>query len=748
MASRLIIFLVIALLGCRVCRAEDNRQPPAAKRLLMLYSERNELPAIRAIDSGLREALSTRGGVELFAEYLDFARFPAEHHSDGLLALLRDRYGERKLDMVVTTGYEALRFALSSRDVLFPGVPITYCGLEQHQLSGEVLPADVTGAVLHYDFRRTIELALKLQPDLQEVVCVGGSSQFDRHVGEDAMAALAAFPRLRVRKLDEMPYAAVMQEVGRLPATSMVLYTSMLRDSAGQTRFAPQVAGELSARSSVPVYGVAEHHLEKGLIGGAMMDYAAHGRDIGAALVSRLNGATEAFHEAPASPWLINWNALEKWRIPGGRVPEEAVLRFKPPSLWEKRRLMILTIIAVVVMQSALIGGLLVNRSTRLRAERALVESTERMNLAAKAANLGLWVWDVSGDDAWMTEQARSLFGFGKDTRVDYAVILDRVHPEDRAARAQAIQEALATQGEYEMEYRIMAPDGEVRWISARGRCIGSDHGRGQKLLGVSMDITARKEAEMEAVQQRNDLGHLWRVALMGEMATSLAHELNQPLTAIVSNASAAQRFLANGNMDPDELRDVLADISADGRRAGDVIRGIKGMVRKSEFKRSVIDGNELIGDVLRLVKADALANGCELVTHLEATPPLVAGDPVQLQQVLLNLIINSLDAMRKIPGDTCRVEVSLRQLDPGTVEFAVRDFGPGLPPDAALRVFDRFFSTKHEGMGMGLSIARSIVEAHGGTLAVENADGGGARFWFTMPIHQKTSIRREAHES
>ena len=142
MASRLIIFLVVALLGCRICSAADDRQPPATKRLLMLYSERNELPAIRAIDSGLREALSARGGVELFAEYLDFARFPAEHHSDGLLALLRDRYGERKLDMVVTTGYEALRFALSSRDALFPGVPITYCGLERHQLSGEVLPAE------------------------------------------------------------------------------------------------------------------------------------------------------------------------------------------------------------------------------------------------------------------------------------------------------------------------------------------------------------------------------------------------------------------------------------------------------------------------------------------------------------------------------------------------------------------------------------------------------------------------------
>jgi C4-dicarboxylate-specific signal transduction histidine kinase len=228
-------------------------------------------------------------------------------------------------------------------------------------------------------------------------------------------------------------------------------------------------------------------------------------------------------------------------------------------------------------------------------------------------------------------------------------------------------------------------------------------------------------------------------------MATSLAHELNQPLTAIVMNAKAAQRFIARDDMDPAELREMLEDIAADGRRAGEVIRGIKGMVRKAESDRRTLDVNEVIADVLRLVRADALAHGCALATELDSTLPVIFGNAVQLQQVLLNLIINAFDAMRRAPGDTCRVEIASRRADANSIKVSVRDFGPGLPEDGPRRLFERFFSTKSEGMGMGLAIARSIIEAHNGTLDAEDADGGGARFWFRIPAHIATPVKAAA---
>jgi PAS domain S-box-containing protein len=736
------IFLAV-FLGAVPCRAQAVEPQP--KRVLLLYAERSELPAIRAIDSGIREALAARGGVEVFAEYFDFARFPAESHSGPLIDLLRDRYGRRKVDLVVSTGYEALQFALAKREELFPGVPITYCAIERHQLEGSTLPADVDGVPLYYDFPGTVKLALKLQPGLREAVCVFGTSEFDRQVGKDALAALAGHPGLRVRQVDTVPYEGIIEQVRHLPRESMVFYVSMLRDAAGQTRYSPRVAEELSKASAVPVYGVAAHFLERGVLGGAMMDYSAHGHEAGALAVSRLNGLIPSAGDAATSTVMLNWLSLEKWGIAKNLIPEGSIVRFKRPSLWQERRGTIIGILSLVALQSALIAALLLNRSTRRRAELALAESEQRMGLAAEAAHLGMWAWDVSSDapgsGGWMSEKGRALFGFQRGDRLDYAALVDRIHPDDRLPREAAVKRALETGEDYEMDYRLLMPNGGERWISARGRCLSGNNGRPAKLLGVSMDVTSRKQAELEAAQQRSELGHLSRVALVGEMATSLAHELNQPLTAIVTNASAAQRFIARSDMDPEELSELLADIAADGYRAGEVIRGIKGMVRKVESERRPLDLDDVIANVLRLVRADALAHGCAMASDLNGHLPPVLGDSVQLQQVLLNLVINAFDAMHDPPCDPCRVEITSRRADEQTIEVSVRDHGPGLPENAPIRVFERFYSTKSEGMGMGLVIARSIIEDHAGTLGAENAPGGGARFWFRLPVHGSSAV-------
>ena len=489
-----------------------------------------------------------------------------------------------------------------------------------------------------------------------------------------------------------------------------------------------------------------------------------------------------------------------------------------------------------------------------------LRETEQRMILAADAANLGIWIRELKGEGIWATPKWRELFGFNATEPLSRQRIEERLHPDDRDAVSRAQWRAGDNGGNYDMEYRLLLPDGGVRWISSQGRVefdakgapirmrgaardstarnlavealqesearfrsladaatvmiwmSGTDkrctffnktwldftgrteeqelgHGWSEGVhpedldeclaiyvrafdaresfameyrlrrndgeycwvldngaprfaadgaflgfLGSCVDVTDRKLAEVEATHQRQVLDHLSRVALVGEMAASVAHELNQPLTAIVTNASAAERFLARGGIDSAELRETLADIAADGRRAGEVIRGIKGMVRKTPDARHTLDMNKVITDTLRLVRSDALAHGCALDTDLDLALPPVMGNAVQLQQVLLNLIINAFDAMRKMPCDPCRVEIRSARTKTGSVEVSVRDFGSGLPAVAPETVFERFYSTKNEGMGMGLAIARSIVEAHEGTLAAENSEGGGARFKFRLP--------------
>ena len=625
-------------------------------------------------------------------------------------------------------------------------------------------------------------------------------------------------------------------------------------------------------------------------------------------------------------------------------------------------------------------------RASRLSDD--LRDSEERMSLAAEAANLGMWVWDVGRDEVWMTDKGRALLGFAPDTRLDRAALIARVHPEDRAARDSAIRRALETKGEYSVEYRVVLPDGTLRWIGARGHCMNVGDNKGIRLLGVSMDVTAqkqaqdalresearfrtlantapvmiwmsgpdklctffnkgwldftgrpleqelgngwaegvhredfdrcfevyvnsfdarqpftmeyrlrrsdgeyrwvldngmprfapdgtflgyigsciditerkqaqerfrlvveaspngivlvnanghivlanacveklfgygrdeligqgielfvpewfrgehpahradfhaapaawalgagrelfarrkdgtefpveigispiqspegtlvlsvivdisaRKQAEAEARQHREEIAYLSRVAIIGEMAGSLAHELNQPLGAIVTNAGAALRFLERDSLSGEKLREVLQDIVADGRRASEVIHTIKGMGRKEEGARQLLHLNDVITEVLRLMRSDALAHDCTVLTELHPALPKVEANLVQLQEVFLNLIVNAFEASKEVPRVRRRVIIRTERDGDGAVRACVRDFGTGLPADVPERVFDRFFSTKREGMGIGLFFARSIVIAHGGTLWAENAEGGGAQFWLRLPASKEIGV-------
>jgi two-component system, LuxR family, sensor kinase FixL len=374
----------------------------------------------------------------------------------------------------------------------------------------------------------------------------------------------------------------------------------------------------------------------------------------------------------------------------------------------------------------------------RLReSETALRESEDRMNLATRAAQLGLWVLNVQTNEVWMTEKSRELLGFDSTARLDYEALGARVYPDDRSLREAAINAAIETQGDYSMEYRVVLPDGTLRWISARGHCLCQE-GKVTRLLGASMDVTAQKQAEAETRQHREELAHLSRVALMGEMAGSLAHELNQPLTGIMNNASAGRRFIARGRADFSTLDELLEAITADGRRAGEIIRAIRGMVQKGDEVRGPVQIGEVITSVQRIAGADALGRHCLLHAEANGDLPLVNADPVQLQQVLLNLIVNALDAMHETPNAERRVVIRAESERGERVRVSVRDFGIGLPATEPQRIFEQFFSTKRDGLGMGLAIARSIITSHGGELSAANADGGGACVSFSLPVLAK----------
>jgi two-component system sensor kinase FixL len=372
------------------------------------------------------------------------------------------------------------------------------------------------------------------------------------------------------------------------------------------------------------------------------------------------------------------------------------------------------------------IAGIAIERQ---RALETLRERDARINLAAESADLAFWVIYQEQNSAWMSERGRVMYGFDSKLPLTRDLICSRVHPDERAAVYSAFDRACASLGVFESEHRLVLPYGKTRWVIVRGRCLEDEKGNLLELIGVTIDVSAQKQSDLQMQIQREEMAHLNRVALMGEMTASVAHELNQPLTAIANNASAARRFMERGKMDSVLLQQLLQDMVSDSQRAGDVIRGIRSLVRKEKSVRALLDLN-----AVRLVSSDVLMRESVVTTELEENLPQVEAVPVQIQQVLLNLIMNALDAVETLPPSDRRVVISTQSVDAQTVEVSVRDFGPGLPGDHPEKVFDHFFSTKQQGMGMGLTIVRSIVESHDGVISAENAPDRGARFFFRLP--------------
>jgi two-component system, LuxR family, sensor kinase FixL len=365
-----------------------------------------------------------------------------------------------------------------------------------------------------------------------------------------------------------------------------------------------------------------------------------------------------------------------------------------------------------------------------------LQQSEERMKLAATAAGLAVWRWDVTQDSFWVGTNGRALYGILPDEAITLRRLLQTVHSEDRDGVRESVARSMEGEGDYRAEYRVALPDGTTRWIIARGRMEFNDGHRARQLLGVSIDITERKRAELEAVRQRGELAHLSRVATLSELSGSLAHELNQPLAIILSNAQAAQRFLVQTPPDLTEVRDILADIVSEDRRAGEVIQGLRALLKRGETCLQPLAIDEVIEPVLRLAGTDLLGRGVALSRELMDGPPPVRGDRVQLQQVVLNLILNACDAVAAHPLVERRVHVATALRD-GEMRISVSDTGVGLPADTE-RIFEPFFTTKPLGLGLGLAISRSIASAHRGRLWAEANAERGATFHLALPISEE----------
>ncbi|MGC4017702.1 MAG: ATP-binding protein [Luteolibacter sp.] len=365
---------------------------------------------------------------------------------------------------------------------------------------------------------------------------------------------------------------------------------------------------------------------------------------------------------------------------------------------------------------------------------RELYESQRRMDLAGRAASLGFWELDISTGEIWANETSRSLFGIGPDQPVNLTTFFTTLHQDDREGVEAAIRDAIAGGHDYEREYRILPEDGTVRWITARGRVVAGSDGKARKMRGVLLDETGRRMSETELAHVRGQLAHAGRVSMMGQLAAALAHELNQPLGAILRNAEAAGLFLQAPEPDLRELKAIIHDIEKDDKRASGVIERLRALLKRKDIEIRPVALKELLEEVEALIRAEASARSVRLEVVAAGDLPFVHGDRVHLQQVLINLVINAMDAIVGANQSDRRVMIHARRGEAGFVDVIVKDTGPGIGQEELRQVFDPFFTTKPDGMGMGLSICRTIVEAHGGVITAKSG-ADGSSFGFTLPV-------------
>jgi PAS domain S-box-containing protein len=371
----------------------------------------------------------------------------------------------------------------------------------------------------------------------------------------------------------------------------------------------------------------------------------------------------------------------------------------------------------------------------RKRAEESLRLSESYLAEAQRLTRTGSWVWQVAGKDALhLSDEWYRVYGFDPEDGIPtLEQRLQRIHPEDRAKWQEAIDRAVGEKSDYDVEFRILLPGATIKYIHTVGHPVFDASGDLAQFVGSSTDITERKRAEESLRQAQADLARVNRVTTMGELTASLAHEVNQPIAAAVTNANTCLRWLTRDQPDVEEARAAAMRIVKDGTRAAEIIKRIRLLFKKGTSERELVDVNEVIRELIVLLRGEAMRYSILVRSELEADTPRVMADRVQLQQVLMNLIINGIDAMKDVVG-TRELAIKSQRAENDQVLVSVNDTGVGLPPQQSDQVFEAFFTTKPHGTGMGLSISRSIVESHGGRLWAANNSPRGTSFYFTLP--------------
>jgi signal transduction histidine kinase len=591
------------------------------RRVLMLHAFGHAYSPWSDMAASFREELIKKSPepIDLYEVSLDTARVQDPKNEAPFVEYIRAVLSGRKLDLIVPVGAPAAFFMQRYRQMIFPTTPMLIMGADVRRISKTAHMANDADVLLDLDLPAYLQNILQLRPETTDIAVVVGNSPVERYWTSELHRDFQPLAgRVNIEWFNDLTFGQMLERAAAMPPQSAIFWFLLSEDAGGIPYSQDRALEAMREVAAVPIFGIGDYELGRGIIGGPLMQTSALGREAAEVALRILGGETRGESINPPAVTfgapMYDWRELQRWNISEGRLPAGSIVQFRQQTAWKQYRFEIIGTLAIVLFQAALIAGLLFERQARRRA----------------------------------AEQA-----------------------------------------------------------------------------GTAM---------METSRYRENLAHLVRVHTVGEMSTAIAHEVNQPLVAIKNYALAARRRLA-GNADSNKVGELLEKIGSQASRAGDVLQSLRAMAKKREPEVTKVEVGPLVASALKLVELESRNGSTRVETSISPDLPPAFADGIQIQQVVLNLTRNAIEAMEEagIAGSVVKVGVFGAAGD--EIVVSVADCGPGIAPDDAEHIFDPFYSTKGGGLGVGLSISRAIVEAHGGRLSLAPNEGGGCVFRFTLPV-------------
>jgi PAS domain S-box-containing protein len=734
----LVIGFVVLMIGRQSAAAQQ-----APRRVLLLYPYDSVSPATLTAGTAIRKRLLEASSlkIDIHSDFLDLARFPSETDQLHSARYLAEKYADNPPEIIMPLSPEAQRFAIKYRGIIAPNVPIVFCCVTPEMAAATDRPGDVTGIYGEFDAGKTIALAQQLQPRARNLVVISGASEMDRQWLSSVRSQIEAYEdHLKTEYWIGLPYDTLLDQVSHLPRETIVLFMTVYGDGTSRSFVPAEVLSALSEVASAPIYGPSDNYLGRGIVGGYTDSYELMGTsaaDIALEILAGKSPTTIAPKPSENRSYKVDARQLSRWKIAETTLPERTLVYFKQPTIWEEHRSLVLATIFVILLQAMMIAVLLAQMVARRRAETSLKESEERWRSVFEISTVGVALADQ--DFRFQVTNAAFQAMLGRtDEELRGLSPLDICAEEEREPLKLLYERVRkGSQESYETVQEYRRADGASVWVQAYVSRMQGNASKPPLFLATTIDITDRRRAEAASRDALSDLARVARLATMGEMTASIAHEINQPLGAIVTDGSAGLRWLAHATPDIEEARACLRRIVKDGHRASQVISGIRTMLKKGRDTKEPLDINELVRDVLTFARGEIENERIVVRTEFKENLSQVLVDRVQLQQVVLNLVMNGIDAMASLRDRARVLELRSEQVGPSRVTLTVEDAGTGIDQNITGRIFEAFFTTKKNGTGMGLSICRSIVAAHGGQLFVSPGDLHGSVFHLELPIYQ-----------